>query len=160
MGEPLDRTRIARVVLSLAAFSLVSTACKKTTENDAPAPEPRYSWWGTLVDSITREGVGGLVVDVRERAEHIANGWDPYLTTGIASDGRFDLTYYLRGAVPCSSFPETTLTVHLDFVDPSGRYAPRAHRSEPFIVCPRVLPPVDQLPLNLEKNVLILLVRQ
>lgn len=149
-----------RVLFALTALVPIGASCKKTTDEGAPAVEPNYTWWGTLVDSVTGEGVGGLLVDVRERRQHVRNGWDPYITSGIASNGRFDVTYYLRGLVPCSSIPETTLTLHLDFVDSSGRYAPKAHQSDSFRVCPKVLPPVDQLPLNFEDSIRIALVRQ
>ena len=139
---------------------LCGAGCQKTTEQDEPAAEPFYTWWGTVVDSLTGEGVDGLLVDVREREEHIRNGWDPYLTPGIVSSGHFQAVYYLRGVVPCSSFPDTTLTLHLDFVDPLGRYAAKTHQSDSFVVCPRVLPPIDQLPLNLVRNLRIALARQ
>lgn len=158
--HPMKRTAVFGLVPTILSVLIMGSSCSKTTDEGAPAPEPSYTWWGTLIDSATGEGVGGLLVDVRERQAHIANGWDPYITSGIAANGRFDVTYYLRGVVPCTTFPETTLTLHLDFVDPAGRYAPRAHQSDAFIVCPRVLPPVEQLPLNFEGSVRVMLVRQ
>ncbi len=143
-----------------ACIGLLPLACSRTPTEEGLNISPNYIWRGTLVDSLTGQGVGGLVASVRERAEHVANGWDPYVSTGIAANGRFEVIYYLRGVTPCSAFPDTTLTLHLDFVDPAGTYAPKTHQSDSFVVCPGALPPADQLPINLEDSLRILLVRK
>ena len=154
--------RISRV--RLAAFGALALAClfgcRRTTEDGNTAALPTYIWRGNLVDSATGAGVGGLVASVRERPEHVLNGWNPYVTTGIAADGRFEVIYYLRGVYPCSAFPDITLGLHLDFADPAAHYAPTTHESDRFIVCPRVLPPRDQWPINQEEGLRIVLVRQ
>ncbi len=112
-----------------------------------------------MLDSVSGDSISGLLVGVREQPEHLASGWSPYLdqTSTLA---RFGITYSLRGIPLCRTFPETTLTVHLEFVDPLGRYEPKAHRSDSFMVCPRILPPVEQLPLNWEDSLRLLFVRR
>lgn len=145
---------------TVLALSLAAAACQSTTAKDSNlAAYPTYDWRGTLVDSATGQGIGGIVASVRERSEHIAKGWNPYVSTGLAADGRFEVIYYLR-VYPCSAYPDTILTLHLDFVDPSGVYAPTTHQSNSFRVCPRTLPPLDSLPLNLEQGLRIALLRQ
>ena len=155
----MTRILVARVPACLGLALACVIGCRNSADDGGTAAIPTYVWRGTLVDSATHAGVGGLVANVRERSEHVANGWNPYVSTGVASDGRFEIIYYLRGVYPCSAFPDTTLTLHLDFVDPTGYYAPATIQSDSFVVCPRVLPPAAQLPLNVEEGIRIALAR-
>jgi len=151
--------RLSRALQLIAVLApAIGLGCNSgTSADDAPTTPPNYIWTGVLIDSVTGQGVGGVVASVRERPDHMVGGWDPYLTSDFAENGRFGVIYYLRGVFPCSAFPETTLTLHLDIADPSNRYAGKTIQSDSFIVCPRVLPPPERLPLNFEDSLRILL---
>ncbi len=150
-------SRRLRIAAALGLF--LGVACQRTTDGGgAPQPDPSYIWTGLLLDSATGDSVSGLTVAVREWPEHAAQGWAPHLDTSLLP--RFAIHYSLRGIPLCNAFPETTLTVHLEFADPLGRYEPKVHRSDSFVVCPRVLPPVEQLPLNWEDSLRLQFVRR
>jgi len=155
-------TRLARWLPgAVSALALLcGFGCQRSTEREAPQVAAEYVWSGTAVDSLTGAGVGGLLVSVREKAEHAKNGWGPYEAAEALDDGRFQVSYYLFGIWPCSSFPDTTLTVHLDFVDPQGRYEAASHETDSFRVCPRRYPPLDQLPADWERHLRIALARR
>jgi len=149
----------SRVGVVAFACAVLSAGCEGgPTADDAPTPPPSYTWRGDIFDAATGGGVVGDVhISIREQGEHLAAGWGPFASIGVHPPGRFGVIYYLRRVFPCSEFPDTTLTIHLEFSSSEGTYSPAVHVTRSFRVCPRTLPPYDSLPLNFEDSLRILL---
>jgi hypothetical protein len=144
--------KISGIVLATVLSTL---ACQQTTGGlQAPA---QFTWRGWVYDSVTAAPVDDFRVAVREQAEHDSLGWKPGGIPEYFPGGRFAFTYVLWG-FRCEKPVDTTVTIHLDFSDPSRQYQPATHATSWLFNCDNQPPPA-QAPPAIEDSVRVLLIR-
>lgn len=136
---------------------LAPGTCKSATgdSDDGLVIGGMYSWRGTIVDGGTGLPARGIAIRVRERGEHEAVGWSPDPTVTLRGPDEFFVHYVLSGPV-CAGRRDTTLTLHLEFVDTLGSYLSRVHTSQWALdYCDGTPPPATPKPYPSEDGLLI-----
>lgn len=139
----------------VTAFAVL--ACQQSTTGSGLLAPAQFTWRGWVYDSATLAPLDDFRVAVREQPKHDSLGWKPGGIPQFFPGGRFAFTYVLWG-FHCEKPVDTTVTVHLDFSDPSGQHQPATHTTLWLFNCDNQ-PPPSQEPPAIEDSLKILLAK-